>query len=160
MGHEKCSPKCSWWSNFRLGPFGFIFALCLPFCFVGTHISCAFIGQNMMKITSVAKNVSFLGTYMAQLTCFEWKLSHLSPAFCIWHRWRNSRFWAIYFDIKIPNLVRRPRDLNISATPETCILVHEILHQGGSNHVLILQVQNASSSLALPSIRSNDGFVG
>ena len=108
----------------------------------------------------IAKYWWFLGTYMAQLTCFEWELSHLSPAFCIWHRWRNSRFWAIYFDIKIPNLVRRPRDLNISATPETCILVHEILHQGGSNHVLILQVQNASSSLALPSIRSNDGFVG
>ena len=43
----------------------------------------------------------FLGTYMAQLTCFEWKLSHLSPAFCIWHRWRNSRFWAIYFDIRV-----------------------------------------------------------
>ena len=41
---------------------------------------------------------------MAQLTCFEWKLSHLSPAFCIWHRWRNSRFWAIYFDIRVPNL--------------------------------------------------------
>ena len=57
-----------------------------------------------MKITSVAKNMSFLGTYMAQLTCFEWKLSHLSPAFCIWHRWRNSRFWAIYFDIRVPNL--------------------------------------------------------
>ena len=45
----------------------------------------------------IAKNRSFLGTYMAQLSCFEWELSHLSPAFCIWHRWRNSRFWAIYF---------------------------------------------------------------
>ena len=42
----------------------------------------------------IAKNESFLGTYMAQLTCFEWQLSHLSPAFCIWHRRRNSRFWA------------------------------------------------------------------
>ena len=31
----------------------------------------------------IAKNESFLGTYMAQLTCFEWQLSHLSPAFCI-----------------------------------------------------------------------------
>ena len=41
---------------------------------------------------------------MAQLTWFEWKLSHLSPAFCIWRRWRNSRFWAIYFDIRVPNL--------------------------------------------------------
>jgi len=30
----------------------------------------------------IAKNMSFLGTYMAQLTCFEWKLSHLSAAFC------------------------------------------------------------------------------
>ena len=60
----------------------FIFALCLLF-FGGTHISCACVGQNMMKIISVAKNRSFLGTYMAQLTCFEWKLSHLSPAFCI-----------------------------------------------------------------------------
>ena len=48
----------------------------------------------------IAKNRSFLGTYMAQLRCFEWELSHLSPAFCIWHRWRNSRFWAIYFDIR------------------------------------------------------------
>jgi hypothetical protein len=64
----------------------FLFLRCaylFEFCFVGTHISCAFIGQNMMKIISVAKNRSFLGTYMAQLTCFEWKLSHLSPAFCI-----------------------------------------------------------------------------
>ena len=42
----------------------------------------------------IAKNESFLGTYMAQLTCFEWQLSHLSPVFCIWHRRRNSRFWA------------------------------------------------------------------
>ena len=43
----------------------------------------------------IAKNESFLGTtYMAQLTRFEWQLSHLSPAFCIWHRRRNSRFWA------------------------------------------------------------------
>ena len=42
----------------------------------------------------IAKNESFLGTYMAQLTRFEWQLSHLSPTFCIWHRRRNSRFWA------------------------------------------------------------------
>ena len=27
---------------------------------------------------------------------FEVELSHLSPAFCLWHRWRNSRIWAIY----------------------------------------------------------------
>ena len=54
----------------------------------------------------IAKYWWFLGTYMAQLTCFEWELSHLSPAFCIWHRWRNSRFCAIYFDIRVslPNL--------------------------------------------------------
>ena len=32
----KNQPQCSWWSSFRLGPFGFIFAFCLPFCFVGT----------------------------------------------------------------------------------------------------------------------------
>ena len=53
----------------------------------------------------IAKNRSSLGTYMAQLTCFEWELSHLSPAFCIWHRWLNSRIWAIcsggeYLDLK------------------------------------------------------------
>ena len=30
----------------------------------------------------IATNMSFLGTYMTQLTCFEWKLSHLSAAFC------------------------------------------------------------------------------
>jgi hypothetical protein len=34
-------------------------------------------------VQKIAKNESFLGTYMAQLTCFEWQLSHLSPAFCI-----------------------------------------------------------------------------
>ena len=25
------------------------------------------------------------------------ELRHLSPAFCLWHRWRKSRNWAIYF---------------------------------------------------------------
>ena len=84
-------------------PLDFIFAFCLPF-FVGADISCSCVGQSMMKIIFVARNRSFLGTYMVQLTCFEWKLSHLSPAFCIWHRWRNTRFRAIYFDIRVPNL--------------------------------------------------------
>ena len=45
----------------------------------------------------IAKNKSVLGTYMAQLTFFEWELRHASPAFCLWHRWRNSRNWATYF---------------------------------------------------------------
>ena len=45
----------------------------------------------------IAKNKSVLGTYMAQLTCFEWELRHVSPALCLWHRWRNSRNWATYF---------------------------------------------------------------
>ena len=84
-------------------PLDFIFAFCLPF-FVGADISCSCVGQSMMKIIFVARNRSFLGTYMVQLTCVEWKLSHLSPAFCIWHRWRNTRFRAIYFDIRVPNL--------------------------------------------------------
>ena len=111
MGHEKCSPKCSWWSNFRLGPFGFIFALCLPLFCSNTHLLCMYWTKHV-EIISVAKNRSFLGTYMAQLTCFEWKLSHLSPAFCIWRRWRNSRFWAIYFDIRVPNLTCHQRREN------------------------------------------------
>ena len=29
---------------------------------------------------------------------FEMELHHLSPAFCLWHRWRKSRNWAIYFE--------------------------------------------------------------
>ena len=29
---------------------------------------------------------------------FEMELRHLSPAFCLWHRWRKSRNWAIYFE--------------------------------------------------------------
>ena len=50
------------------------------------------VGGNQRR--RLQKMRSFLGTYMTQLTCFEWELSHLSPAFCIWHRWRHSRFWA------------------------------------------------------------------
>jgi hypothetical protein len=59
MGHEKCCPKSSWWSSFRVGPSGFYFCVVLTFFFGGTHISCACIGQNMMKIISVAKKVIF-----------------------------------------------------------------------------------------------------
>jgi hypothetical protein len=40
--------------------------------------------------------MSFLGTKMAQLPCIKgsWAIYH---PFFFWHRWRNSRFWAIYF---------------------------------------------------------------
>ena len=45
----------------------------------------------------IAKNRSFLGTYMARTTCLKMELLHLSPLFSSWHRWRNSIFRAMYF---------------------------------------------------------------
>lgn len=37
---------------------------------------------------------------MAQLTCFKGSWA-IYPPFFLWHRWRNSRFWAIYFYIRV-----------------------------------------------------------
>ena len=45
----------------------------------------------------IAKNMSFLGTYMARTTCLKMELRYLSPVFSLWHRWRNSIFRAMYF---------------------------------------------------------------
>ena len=61
---------------------GFIFAFCLPFFCGNTHLLCMCWTKHDEN-NVCCKNMPFLGTYMAQLTCFEWKLSHLSPAFCI-----------------------------------------------------------------------------
>jgi hypothetical protein len=37
---------------------------------------------------------------MAQLPCFKGSWAIYPPIF-FWHRWRNSRFWAIYFELRV-----------------------------------------------------------
>ena len=49
----------------------------------------------------IAKNRSFLGTYMARTTCLKMELLHLSPLFSSWHRWRTSIFRAMYFQSRV-----------------------------------------------------------
>jgi len=43
------------------------------------------------------KKLGHFWTYMARTTCLKMELRHLSPVFCLWQRWRNSIFRAMYF---------------------------------------------------------------
>ena len=69
----------------------------------------------------IAKNMFFFRDIDGSTDLFWRELSHLSPIF-FWHRWRNSRFWAIYFELRVCSLFNQHHFIGKMYQIKTCFI--------------------------------------